>query len=303
MSRSLRLLVPVLAGVVLSACGGDDNSSTETTLTIPFAARAGAVDIACGAVLPALGTTGLSGSIADFAFYLHDVAVLDRNGKSYPVTLDANDFQDAAGGVALLDFQGKTDSCQGADKPVNHEVTGTVSGVKVANITGLSFRVGVPEALNHHDASLSQPPYNRSGLFWRWQSGHKFMRLDVNPVGKVQLAYDSNGSTESNSWFFHLGSTGCEGDPATGAVVSCANGNRPAVQFSSGFSVNNLTGTTVVLDYARLVQGANLGQDAVAPAGCMSGLPDVECVTLFSSLGLPFGTAATAAQSAFYLAQ
>jgi uncharacterized repeat protein (TIGR04052 family) len=299
--QKLYALSPIVLALSLVACGGgDDKKTTVTNLAIPFQAKAGAIDIACGTELSALGASADKGKIADFAFFVHDIKFKTNSGQIVSATLDKNEFQDAEHGVALLDFQDKTDSCNGAAKPTNKVVYVTVDNVAAADISGIEFKVGVPAAANHHNASIAVAPYNRSGLMWSWQTGHKFMRLDVNPSNKVQLAYTSAGATVSNTYFFHLGATGCSGDPTTGAVVSCSSPNRPSIALNTDFKVTNFTTSKVVFDYAKLMEGVNLNTDAVMPPGCMSGATDIECMNIFNNLGLSHGAhAATGLQKAF----
>lgn len=293
-------LSPLVFVFALTACGSDDNNSTTTNLTIPFQAKAGTTEIVCGAQLSGLGATADKGTVADFAFYIHDIKLKTKSGQAVSATLEKNEFQDPQYGVALLDFQDKTDACKGATKPTNKAVYVKVENVDPAEINGVEFKVGVPSAANHHNASTSIAPYNRAGLFWKWQTGHKFMRLDVNPASKVKLAYDMNGSSLANTYFFHLGSTGCEGDPTTGAVVSCSAPNLPKVSLTESFKVTHLSTSKVVFDYAKLMAGINLNTDAVAPSGCMSGVEDLECMNIFNNLGLSHGAhTATGLQQAF----
>lgn len=291
------VFAPIALAVVLSACGSDDDTTNLTsTITIPFAAKAGSTTVACGANLTNLGTTKDSASVADFAFYVHDIQLKTKTGTWLSVKLDDNSFQDPEYGVALLDFQDKTDSCKGAAKTTHAAVTATLNGAKVEDIVGAKFTVGIPSAANHHNASTARAPYNRAGLAWSWQSGHKFMRLDVAPSKKI---LDSTGIAQS-TYFFHLGSTGCTGDATTGQVVSCTAPNRPAVTFNSNFKITHLTTSTIVLDYAKLVEGTNLNLDASSPIGCMSGVTDPECGLLFNNLGLAWGSqAATKTQQIF----
>lgn len=290
---------PLAFALALSACGGGDDNKT-THLTIPFQAKAGATEIACGAALTGLGVSADKATVADFAFYIHDIKFKTKSGQLVSAKLEKNDFQDPEYGVALLDFQDKTDSCNGAAKPTNKAVYASVENLSSADITGIEFKVGVPAAANHHNASISVAPYNRSGLAWSWQTGHKFMRLDVNPSNKVQLAYTSNGANISSTYFFHLGSTGCSGDPTTGAVVSCTAPNRPSVSLSTDFKVANLSTSKIAFDYAKLMTDLNLNTDAVMPPGCMSGVTDLECMNIFNNLGLSHGAhPATGLQKAF----
>ena len=290
----------LIINVILTGCGGGSSSSSSNTnsasndsgtnnsttptvsLTIPFQAKSGSTDINCGATLTALGTTGDSAKINDFAFYIHNIKFKTNTGTTITTTLDDNNFQDPIYGVALLDFQDKTDSCKGATKTTN-KVVMLKATVDITTITGIEFTVGIPEAANHHNASISRAPYNRSGLFWSWQSGHKFMRLDVDPSKLVTKPDLTTGTT----FFFHLGSTACTGDPTTGQVVSCIYPDRPVIALNSGFSVTNNTTSTIVLDYARLVDGVNINYETDGkPYGCMSGQADPECPVIFNNLGM-----------------
>ncbi|QLQ33079.1 MAG: metallo-mystery pair system four-Cys motif protein [Candidatus Thiothrix singaporensis] len=311
---SLTTGLAVAGALFLTACGGgssNDSSSntsnssnssggnttataTTTSLTIPFAAKAGTTDINCGATLTGLGTSGDSGKISDFAFYIHGITLKTSDGKSVAVTLDDNSFQDPQYGVALLDFQDKTDSCAGAAKTTNKEVK-LKATVDPATITGIAFTVGVPEDANHHNASIARAPYNRAGLFWSWQSGHKFMRRDVNPT----LLVTKPDATTTNTFNLHLGSTGCTGDATTGQVVACTSPNRPTVNLD-GVKVTGSTTSTVVLDYAKVIAGTNINIDTGGAVGCMSAQDDKDCPAIFGNLGLPHNlNSTTGTQQAF----
>ena len=305
---SLKTGLAVASALFLTACGSSSSDSstsnassdtmaaaTTTSLTIPFAAKSGTTEINCDATLTGLGTSGDSGKISDFAFYIHGITLKTSDGKSVTATLDDNNFQDPQYGVALLDFQDKTDACAGAAKTTNKEVK-IKAAVDPTTVTGIEFMVGVPSAANHHNASTSRAPYNRSGLFWAWQSGHKFVRLDVNPTALVT----KTDATTTKTFNLHLGSTGCTGDATTGAVVTCTSPNRPTVKLE-GFKVTGTTTSTVVLDYAKAIAGTNLNIDTGGAVGCMSAQDDSDCPTIFNNLGLPhnLGSATPAAQQAF----
>lgn len=70
--RKIYAFSPVVLALSLAACGGGDDN-TITNLTIPFQAKSGATEIACGASLTSLGLSADKGTIADFAFYIHDI--------------------------------------------------------------------------------------------------------------------------------------------------------------------------------------------------------------------------------------
>ncbi len=292
---SLKTGLAIASALFLTACGGGSSSSdssttgttsgtttaTTTSLTIPFAAKAGTTAITCDATLTGLGTSGDSGKVSDFAFYIHDIMLKTSDGKSVAATLDDNSFQDPQYGVALLDFQDKTDACAGAVKTTNKEVK-LKAAVDPTTVTGIEFVVGVPSTANHHNAGTSRAPYNRAGLFWAWQTGHKFMRLDVNPTALVT----KTDATTTKTFNWHLGSTGCTGDATTGAVVTCTSPNRPAVKLD-GVKVSGATTSTIVLDYAKLMAGTNINIDTSGAIGCMSAQDDKDCPAIFSNLGLP----------------
>lgn len=309
-TTSLKTGLAVAGTLFLTACGGGSSSSSDatgtattavaaiaptTSLTIPFAARSGTTSISCDATLTGLGTSGDSAKVRDFAFYVHNISLKTSDGKSITATLDDNSFQDPKYGVALLDFQDKTDSCAGATKPTNKEVK-LKAAVDPATITGIEFTVGIPASTNHHNASTARTPYNRTGLFWAWQSGHKFMRLDVNPTAMVTKL----DSTTTPTFNLHLGSTGCTGDAAAGAVVSCTSANRPAVKLD-GFKATGATTSTILLDYAKVVAGTNINLDTGSAVGCMSGQDDTDCPAIFNNLGLAhrLGGSTTGTQQVF----
>tara|TARA_B100001059_G_scaffold109412_1_gene109275 strand:- start:29647 stop:30414 length:768 start_codon:yes stop_codon:yes gene_type:complete len=60
----------------------------------------------------------------------------------------------------------------------------------------LSFTLGLPFAINHQNPLTAISPLNFSEMFWSWQLGYKFLRLDMQGP--------------DYGWAFHLGSTGCQ---------------------------------------------------------------------------------------------
>jgi len=272
--------------LLLSACGDSSSSGDEVTevtevtdITIPFAARANGTDISCDVQLSGLGTDAASGSITAFALYIHDVVLLNSDGSELPFTLADNDWQSS--GVALLDYQNKLDSCASdISKPTNASISGSVDG-GIENVTGIRFTVGVPQDLNHDDASAAESPLNRTDLFWSWQSGYKHLRMDLAPDGGVTKSDNSTGT----AWNVHLGSTGCTGDTQSGEAVSCSANNRPTIELDN----IDLNSQTIVIDYGNLVINNSLYTDNGRAPGCMSGTTDPECPDLFDALGMGLG--------------
>ena len=251
-------------------CGGGSSGSQEVELA--FAAVVGAEPFVCGEEYRDLGADGASLVLSDFRFYVQEVELKNSAGTWVPLVLDENKFQ--SGNVALLDFCGDIGT-----EEMNERAVGTVPA---GQYDGLRFKMGVPFEINHANHSTAPSPLNLTSLFWNWQGGYKFLRID-------------SGQFSANDWRMHLGSTGCEGDAQAGGVTSCANSNRVEVEWDTFDADAN----TVVADYAALVDGATLGDDQAADVGCMAKPTDTDCGPLFQNLGLPFGGQPGGTQSFF----
>jgi uncharacterized repeat protein (TIGR04052 family) len=257
------------------ALGCGDGSSNSQQVELAFAAVVGDEPFVCGETYDNLGTTGASLMLSDFRFYVQDVELQNSAGAWVPLQLTVNKFQNS--NVALLDFE---DGCGDVgNEDLNERVVGTVPA---GQYDGLRFKMGVPFETNHVNSATAPSPLNLTALFWNWQGGYKFLRID-------------SGQFSEADWRMHLGSTGCEGDAMAGGVTSCANSNRVEVALDA-FDV---TTDTVVADYAALVDGADLEGDQAADTGCMSKPVDTDCGPLFQNLGLPFGDQPGGTQSFF----
>lgn len=257
----------------LLACadkGGADDSAAETTaVTLPFHARVNGEPFACDQPFEGLGTLSSTVELADLRFYVYDLALLDAAGASTPVSLDQDGVWQREN-VALLDFEDDTGLCATGSPDTHTEVTGAVPP---GDYVGLSFYVGVPEALNHLDAATAQAPLNDTGLWWSWTGGYKFLKIDAR--------------TEADtSFMFHLGATDCE--KLDDGTYTCSMENLAEVVLPD----LDPTQDAVALDLARLyaasdLSGATLEGDMMP--GCMSSEGDPECTGLFAALGLPWG--------------
>lgn len=117
--------------------------------------------------------------------YVHDIELLDENHQPHSLLLTSSaPWQSDR--VALIDLAGP-----GAR---NTTVTGTVAA-PAAHYAGIRFKVGVPFELNHSNPLKAPAPLDRGDMFWAWQTGHKFLRVDL--------------ATDAREVSFHIGSTGC----------------------------------------------------------------------------------------------
>ncbi|MCP4873281.1 MAG: metallo-mystery pair system four-Cys motif protein [Proteobacteria bacterium] len=164
--------------------------------------------------------------------------------------------------------------CAG-DAGTHDAVAGTVAE---GEYTGVAFTLGIPSDLNHQDAFDAEPPFDTTQMFWEWNSGYRFLRVDR-----------AEGS--ANNWLFHLGSTSCEAQDNGDRV--CEHANRTRIELD-GFDAD---ASVVTLDLADLVGSTDID---VEP-GCQSQTNTPECEPLFRALGLGFDGGDGGTQSAFSL--
>jgi len=233
-------------------------------VTINFRAAVGSESFACGSTYNGIGTTGATIEPSDFRFYVSDVRLVTADGTEVAVQLDQDGIWQLDD-VALLDFENKDAPCTNGTTQTN----GTVRGrVPMGEYTGLRFALGVPPDKNHQDASVAQSPLNLTGMFWSWQDGYKFVRID----------------TANDQLRIHVGSTGCVyGEP--GQVSGCARPNRAEIRLAPFDASSN----TVVADLAALLADSDITANQPAtPPGCMASPDDQDCAPMLRNLGLHF---------------
>jgi len=256
--------------VLAAACSGATNEEVVPTqaVTLTFAGVVGSEPAACG-VSYDLG--GVTAELADARLFVSEVA-LRVDGEWSPVTLDDTDWQQAD--LALLDFEDGTAGCaDSGTAETNDTLTGAVA--EGSTIDGIRLSVGIPFASNHLDSATAPAPLNTPGMFWTWQAGYKFVRIDWMVEG-------------AERWNVHLGSTGCVSDAPTKAPAeACSAPNRAIVELNV-----DPTAEAVTIDLAELVAGADLAFNVVdSPPGCMSSPTEGDdCEPVFANLGLDFAT-------------
>ncbi len=260
--------------------GGAGGEVNTQAVEINFEARVGNLPFHCADKYPGLGMAATEIALTDFRLYVHDVRLTTSDAQEVPVVLE-QDGKWQYQNVALLDFEDKAAGCSNGTKELNTKIVGKVPP---GTYSGLVFKVGVPFELNHNDAAAAPSPLNLTGLFWSWNDGYKFLRIDSVPT--------AGGSP----FLAHLGSTECMAD-ANGKITSCARENRPTVQFAMFDAATN----KVVIDYAALVAHNDLTMNGGGAPGCMSGKDDPECGPLLGQLGIHIqdGTVHADEQKAF----
>ena len=238
-------------------------------VTIRFAATVGSRPVSCGMIYSDLGTAKSRASLNDFRFYVSNLRLVDAAGKEVPVTLMQDglwQYKD----VALLDFEDGTGGCSEAGTPeTNDKIVGTIAA---GDYQQIRFDLGIPFELDHLDTTTAPAPLNLPALWWNWQVGYKFVRIDLQTP-----------DSESPAWFIHLGSTDCDSaNGNTAPSAPCSNPNVASITLDGFNPVENF----VVADLAGLLQNVNLNENSPMPPGCMSGPDDTDCAGLFPGFGL-----------------
>lgn len=234
-------------------------------------------------------TQATAGKMVDIRFYVSNVLLWDAAGNAVPLVMTEDAKQSK--NLALLDF-GYNTAATGTPSCTTSYKTAITGKVAPGNYTGVSFTIGVPvrsadlsTRLNHtNTADTTTPlPLQTTAMAWSWQSGRKFFKLDFMPdTPSKKFAAGVVGTNAVVNT--HIGSTGCQGNPAAvaGAETGCTNANRLGIKFDTF----NTTSNTVLLDVAKLFKNADLNYEGGGAAGCMSGTTDPECAPIFKALGL-----------------
>jgi uncharacterized repeat protein (TIGR04052 family) len=243
-----------------------------TAVQIAFAARVGSAPFVCGKEYAGLGATSTVAAASEFMLYVSEVRLLKADGTEVPVALsDDGVFQ--RDNTSLLDFAagGVGTDCTNASADTNTVLRGTIPAA--GDFTGIRFVLGVPFQQNHQDQAAAPAPFNSSRMFWSWNGGYKFVRLDLMT------------GAERGAWFVHLGSVACTptGAPST-IPTACAQPNKPTITLT-GFDPLR---TPIIADVATLLARSDLAKTK----GCMSNRASPGCPAILRSFGvMPEGNA------------
>lgn len=272
------ILVAAIAATVAMPALADD-----VNVTISFVAEIGGKPFSCTESYPAMGSTGADVTAIDFRMFVSNAAMIRADGSRQPITLD-QDGQWQSGDVALLDFEDASGGCTNGTPGTHAALTGTVPA---GEYTGIAFDVGIPFEENHVDPTLAPAPLNTTAMFWNWQGGYKFVRIDMVPAQKAE-------GNEAAGWFLHLGSTMCDAASKTEAPTACKNPNTLSLKVDGFDPAKNV----LVVDPAPVVADADLTVNAPETSpGCMSFPDDGDCMTVMAKLGLPYMDVAAGQQS------
>lgn len=183
------------------------------------------------------------------------------DGRWQPLNFTPNEWQTKK--TALLKFH---DLCQ--DKKAGSDRLLLDASEKLMKLaTNLRVTIGLPFEQNHADSSSQPSPLNDSGMFASRQSGHLFIRLELE-------------NAESQHRFsYHLGSAGCESAAPTQPPASaCKFTNRVEMILPT-------TQLDTELDLALSVPTMMAQVNLESTDGCVFGSPENEvCGQLLHNL-------------------
>lgn len=262
------------------AQSNDDRRAGAAPVAIRFAAAVGDQAFSCAGKYSGIGTTSSTIQVTDFRFFASNVRLVRADGAEVPVKLTEDGLWQT-GGIALVDFEDATGTCTNGTPETRHVIEGSAPA---GDYVGVRFALGLPLDINHREVTLQPSPLNLSRMFWSWNAGYKFMRLDIRSTGQPK------------GWMVHLGSTGCtpDGSPSVPAV-SCKNPNLATIDVPYRQGRDEIR-----LDLKALLAESNvdLNQEKTA-MGCMSGPTDTECAPLFKQLGLAINETPAGQQRVF----
>lgn len=293
---SLGVLAALTASVasLLGACGSEHEHDHATNGTaaeqrplsgerlyeIRFAPMVGQQPFACSQQFGDIGMGRTTLRPLDFRLWTHGFTLVTSGGQEFPLRLKqdyptrttADDGAWQKDGHALLDFEDATGTCAGTP-----ETRAVVRGFAPArdDWAGIKFKVGVARAQNNIDAAVAEYPFGASGMAWQWRGGYRFVRIDVSTATKEK-------------YYFHLGSTGCEGEIAGGehgGGVNCRVENVASVTLTGFHPVRN----QIAADMATIYAGIDVDSAEDRSFACMSGgTRSTMCPSMFGAFGLRY---------------
>lgn len=180
--------------IVFTLNGATQAQSDLQEVAIDFAAYVGEEEFVCGESYDGVGIEESTVTPTDFRFYVSNLALIDEEGNAIPLELE-QDGKWQYQNTTLLDFEDGSSVCDNGTRDINTTVFGTVPE---GDYQGLQFTMGVPQKLNHGDAAIAESPLNLTSMWWNWQGGYKFLRVDLETenaianVGKITTSRTSN---------------------------------------------------------------------------------------------------------------
>ena len=241
----------------LNGCGLEE-------ITVEFQGMVGDQTFACGQIYENLGLSGDQFIPADFRLYFHNIRLIDKLGREVPLQLTQDGIWQVED-LVMLDFENRVEPCNLGTVQTNTSARGRIAP---GEYNGIRFSLGVPFRLDHINAATAPSPLTLTAMFWNWQGGYKFIRIDeALDIFRV-----------------HLGSSGCVlVTPST--VSHCDRPNVGEVYLP----VFDPSTDIIAADLKVLLADSDLQVNQPdTPPGCMSTPEDTDCDPVMRNLGVNF---------------
>lgn len=210
----------------------------------------------------------LKNASAEVSFYIHDLYLINAEGQRLPVALTPGPWQNET--VALIHLTSNANASQ------HQQIVGRVQ--KQGEFTALEFKLGVPFTHNHNYPLRAEAPLNNSNMFWSWQQGYKFLRIDVTGENHIS----------QNSWSFHLGSTGCVSPSSLRPPVEvCQQENIATIQLP--LKTTDTHSTNIQITLASLADLVEPQEQLICSGNYRQ---DEHCSAMLKNIGLNVETGA-----------
>lgn len=240
----LRRAVYTILIFVLIGCS-EKNQPTELTFIPVFNGQ----KMACNTGIVIQGETWF---VSQFQFFVSNIEFKNKQGQWHQPALSVTPEQ--MENIALLG-----NVCQSAEAG-NWQLK-FANNINFDDVNTIRFSLGVPFEQNHLNPLTQASPLNVSSMFWVWQTGHKFARIEMK--------------SEFDDWLFHLGSTGCKSPSVMRSPSdACLYPNLYTMEFTF------IDSKKIVFDLANLLGDLKLSMDS----SCQSEHDNTACQQLFSHL-------------------
>jgi uncharacterized repeat protein (TIGR04052 family) len=237
----------------LSSCDNSGKLTRTSNKEITFQPAHNGETLNCDSVIP---HSAKQWHYTQLQFFISAIELKNNQGVWQKATLLKSAFQTY--NVALLGEQ-----CSNINAKNNANwLLKFNDKTNLANITSIRFDLGLPFAINHLNPLTQESPLNIPTMFWGWQKGHKFLRLEM--------------ASSNNNWLFHLGSVGCKAaSPLRAPKQECLYPNRYTFELPINKGHNQIQ-----LELSALLSNITIAEQT----SCQSSPDKTSCLTLFTNL-------------------
>jgi uncharacterized repeat protein (TIGR04052 family) len=246
----------LLFSLIISGC-----EKTDHSVEIQFALTYDDAAFSCD---DKFVVDGLAWQLSQLQFYISEIEVKDARNNWQSARVNVENSAAASPPAAKNTTSSSVALMGGICGQAQTWRVNLASPIARDAIGGLKFTLGVPQHLNHLNPLTQPSPLNQSDMFWTWQLGYKFVRMEL--------------ASPNHQWIFHLGSTGCQSaSPVRPPEAPCLFANRPTIVLD-----NFTEEKTIALDLSALLKDIKLSQDN----SCQSAQDLALCQQLFERVGI-----------------